>query len=53
MHLHHLQGLKHVGVFKIYKILLIYTCCAFVGLVNKLSTVFKDLTDGMVIPIKG
>jgi hypothetical protein len=27
---------KHVGVLKIYKILLIYICCAFVGLNIKL-----------------
>jgi hypothetical protein len=26
---------KHVGVLTIYKILLIYVCCAFVGLGNK------------------
>jgi len=47
---------KHVGVLMIYKILFIYIyiymCCAFVGLDNKLSRVFKEFTDGMVIPIK-
>jgi len=44
---------KHVGVLMIYKMLLIYTYCAFVGLDNKLSSMFKEFTDGMVIPIKG
>jgi hypothetical protein len=29
-------ALKHVGVLTLYKILLIYVCCAFVGLDNKL-----------------
>jgi hypothetical protein len=27
---------KHVGVLEIYRILLIYICCEFVGLDNKL-----------------
>ena len=30
-----MEALKHVGVFKIYKILLINICCAFVDLDNK------------------
>ena len=29
---------KHVAVLTVYKILLIYTCCAFVGLYNKFSS---------------
>ena len=30
------DALKHVGVLTTYKILLIYICCTFVGLGNKL-----------------
>jgi len=31
---------KHVAVLTVYKILLMYMCCAFVGLYNKQFIVF-------------
>ena len=40
MCLHHLQGPKHVALLTIYKILLLYICCAFVGLDNKLYKMY-------------
>ena len=44
------DSLKQVGVLTIYKILLIYVCCAFVGLEIKLYRRFFFSLSGLYNP---